>query len=123
MGRPFFPSYLFAHLDLEATGLSAIQYMPGVRRVVLNGDKPARVAASLIDEIQQRLARLQIVILDKKGRPLAHGDRVLITGGPLEGYEAIFDQRLSSGQRVRVLVEFLQRRTPCELALELVKKQ
>jgi transcription antitermination factor NusG len=37
------------------------------------------------------------------------GEKVLITEGPFNGYEAIFDAYLPGDQRVRVLLAFLSR--------------
>ncbi len=113
--RPFFPSYLFAHADLEQIGISGLQYLPGLRRLVLFDGQPARVAQEIIDEIRQRVAALPQFGIDAVGKPLLHGDRVAITGGPFDGYEAIFDQCLADSVRVRVLIEFLERQFRCEL--------
>jgi len=40
---------------------------------------------------------------------LEQGDPVRITDGPLKGYEAIFDLRLSGSERVQVLLQMLGR--------------
>jgi transcriptional antiterminator RfaH len=121
--RPYFPSYLFARADLDAIGISVLQYLPGVRRLVFCGDQPARVEEAAINEIRRRLAELENSVMDSAGRRLSQGDRVLITGGPFQGYDAIFDRRLSSGERVRVLIDFLQKRTPLELESLLIQKR
>ncbi len=121
--RPYFPSYLFARADLEVIGISALQYLPGVRRLVFCGDQPAQIEEAAIDEIRRRLAELDETVLDSVGRRLNQGDRVLITAGAFQGYEAIFDRRLSSGERVRVLIDFLQKRTPLELESQMIQKR
>ena len=46
---------------------------------------------------------LQFVVLQE----LRVGDRVRVTGGPFEGYEGVFDARLSGADRVRVLLELI----------------
>jgi transcriptional antiterminator RfaH len=120
---PFFPCYLFALVDLEVVGLSALQYLPGVRRLVSCGDQPARVPQAAIERIRARLSEMERSITDAMGRPLAPGDRVLITGGPLAGLEASFDCRLSSDERVRLLVDFLQTGTHVEIDREFVQKR
>ncbi len=121
--RPYFPSYLFAYADLETVGLSTLQYTPGVRRVVFRGDQPATVGQQVIDELRRRLADLEDKPKDLLGHVLAPGDRVVITRGPFEGYAAIFDKQLSDGERVRVLINFLQNYTPCEMNAEFVEKR
>ncbi len=120
---PYFPGYLFAHVDLEAVGLSALQYLPGVRRLVFCGEQPARVPKASIDRIRTRLAELELSATDSMGESLAAGDRVVITGGPLAGLEASFDCRLSSDQRVRLLLDFIQTGAHLDIDRELVRKQ
>lgn len=118
--RAFFPSYLFARVDLAAVGLWTLHYAPGVRGVVMFGGVPARVDDAIIARLKERLARVDIV--DTLGEALAPGDRVVITTGPLADFEAVFDQRLTSDGRVRVLIQFLQRWTPVEIQASALRK-
>ena len=111
--RPFFPCYLFARFDLDAVGLSHINWTPGMRHLVAFGDTPARVDDSVIARIRQHLA--QEHAMDRQGEILERGDRVVIITDPLRDVEAIFDKRLSATGRVRVLIQFLQRWTPVEV--------
>jgi transcriptional antiterminator RfaH len=53
-------------------------------------------------------------------KALKRGDVVTIEDGPFAGYEAIFDGHLSGRQRVRVLLDFLQKR---QIPIELGEKQ
>ena len=105
--RPYFPGYLFVKMDLAAAGLSALQWTPGLRSVVLFGGQPAIVPDHFIFELQRRIAHIQAVgglVFDG----LERGDKVQITGGPFAGYAAVFDARLSGNERVRVLLELIQ---------------
>ncbi len=120
--RPFFPSYLFAHVDLDVVGLSVLQYLPGVRRLVFCGDRPASVSQAAIDRIHLRLSELEKSVRDELGEPLAPGDRVIITDGPLAGLEAVFERGLSSEARVRVLINFLQRGMHVDIEREFIRK-
>ena len=61
--------------------------------------------------IQQRLVHGR----GREPEDFRHGDRVIITGGPLRGLEAIFDCNLSPTGRVRVLIQLLERVCPAEL--------
>ncbi|MCI0475382.1 MAG: hypothetical protein L0Y55_03990 [Anaerolineales bacterium] len=118
--RAFFPSYVFAHVDLEAVGLWTVHYAPGMRGVVMFGGQPARVDARVIATLQTRLADVDVV--DALGEALNPGDRVVITQGPFAEIEAMFDKRLSADGRVRVLIEFLQRSTPVEIEASALRK-
>jgi transcription antitermination factor NusG len=50
------------------------------------------------------------------------GDRVVIKGGLLKDFEAIFDQALSSQERAMILVELLGRWTRCEVDVSYLEK-
>ena len=118
--RAFFPGYLFAYTDLEVVGLWTIHYAPGMCGVVMFGGKPACVPAPVIDALRERLARVQVV--DTLGEALHSGDRLVITAGPLADLDAVFDRRLSSDGRVRILVRLLQRWTPVEIESDVLRR-
>lgn len=118
--RAFFPCYLFARAELETVGLWTLSYAPGMRRVVMFGDTPARVDDNLIAALQNRLAQVDVV--DVRGEMLEAGDRVTLTSGPLAELEAVFDRRLSAAGRVSVLIHLLQRWTKVEVDSNLLRK-
>src|SRR5690349_15502025 len=51
----FFPCYLFAHFDMEAVGESNIVYLPGLRKLVMVGGKPATVPSEMVAHLKRRL--------------------------------------------------------------------
>ena len=104
--RPYFPNYLFAHVDLAVTGLSALQWTPGLLRMVEFGGVLGTVPGALIAQLKQRLYEIRAaggLALQE----LSGGDRVRVTSGPFQGYEGVFDVRLSGADRVRVLLELI----------------
>lgn len=107
--RPYFPGYLFVHTDLDAVNISDLKWMPGGTGLVSFGGEPAVVPDGLISAIKRRVEELNAasrpVISD-----LEPGESVILQAGPFAGYEAIFDGRISGQDRVRVLLNFLQRR-------------
>lgn len=106
--RPFFPGYLFVHADLQTLGLNAFNWIPGVHRLVSFGNKPSIVPDNLINELRNRMVRIEEaggLVFDG----LKPGDPVRIVSGPFAGYEAIFDMRLPGRERVQVLLAFLGR--------------
>lgn len=107
--RPFFPGYLFVRVDLEQVPLSSLAWVPGAHDVVSFDSQPAVVPDEVITGIQKNVARLNQRNQEQK-QGLQHGDPVIITGGPFEGYQAIFDTALEGGQRVRLLIELLHAR-------------
>jgi transcription antitermination factor NusG len=92
--RAFFPCYIFVHSDIQAQGLSSIQWTPGLRRVLEFGGQPATVPDRYVAELKQRVAAISQaggLLFDG----LKQGDSVRIVSVPFAGYEAIFDTRLA----------------------------
>lgn len=122
--RPYFPGYMFVNVDLDQAGQSAFQWMTHAKGLVSFGGDPAIVPDALIQAIRQKVE----TIAEAGGEMLAilkPGDVVVIDSGPFEGYEAIFDLRISGSERVRVLLKMLNKnQLPVELtAGSLHKKQ
>jgi hypothetical protein len=75
----------------------------------------------VIVHLQERVRGLQAA----GGLPSHHfrpGERVLITDGPLQGLEAVFQGPMRPSERVRVLIEFLGRLAEVEVPLESVER-
>ena len=51
--RPYFPGYLFIHVDIESTGLSVFQYMPYSAGLVCFDGIPAPVPDTVMAGIQK----------------------------------------------------------------------
>jgi transcriptional antiterminator RfaH len=114
--RPYFPSYLFVHVDLEKVSTSTLRWMPGAVSLISFDGEAAPVPDLLIATIQRQIELINVS--EKKFvDALKPGDSVLVQDGPFAGYEAIFDGRISGRDRVRVLLNFLQKRqVPIDLS-------
>ncbi|SRR6266498_973730 len=113
--RAFFPGYLFVRVDLKTINSSTLHWMPGAANLVSFDGTPASVPDVLIDAVERKVEQINA---SQEGslKGLKPGDVVKIDSGPFAGYEAIFDARLSGRERVRVLLNFLQKRqVPIEL--------
>ena len=121
--KPYFPGYLFVCTDLEKLGLSTLQWMPYSTGLVMFGGEPSALLESIVQVIRQRVDEINSAggeVLDA----LKPGDRVVIQEGPFEGYEGIFDVRLSGKARVRVLLEMLgARKVPVEMKAGQIHKK
>ena len=120
--RPYFPGYLFVQTDLDIVSASTLQWMPGAASLVSFGGQPASVPDALIAALQK-----QVDDLNASNKPgvghLKPGDIVIVQEGPFAGYEAIFDSRISGQDRVRVLLNFLQRRqVPLDLQNQQIRR-
>ena len=122
--RSYFPRYLFVRVNLDEVGVGALQWIPGVQRLVQFGGEPASVPDAFIVALQKYITTIsEAGPLDLNG--LKKGDPVRIIEGPLAGYEAIFDMRLSANDRVRLLLELVGRLVKVEVnagAIERMKQ-
>jgi transcription antitermination factor NusG len=107
--RPYFPGYLFVQGDLESVNSSTLRWMPGAAGLVSYGGEPASVPDALVAAINRRVDAINAAG-GELFNELKTGDTVIVQSGPFEGYEAIFDSRISGSERVRVLLKLLQKR-------------
>jgi len=104
--EPFFPGYFFGRLDGTLGQVRLASYTPGVLYIVGYGGQPWPVPDQVVESIQARLAsgHAHATLVDFRS-----GDRLIISSGPLQDLEAIFDRYLSATGRARVLVRVLER--------------
>jgi transcriptional antiterminator RfaH len=103
---PLFPSYLFVHCDLAATGLSALEWIPGLCSVLSFDGKPAIIPNRAIDLIRTELRRIE----EEGGlprHPFKPGDEVIVEEGPLAGLCGVFQGPVGPAERVHILLRFL----------------
>lgn len=121
--RPYFPGYMFVHVDLDEVGLSKFNWMPFATGLVSFDGEPAVVPENLVHEVRRRVEEIAAAggeFFDG----LQPGESVRISSGPFAGYEAIFDMRLPGTERVRVLIQMLtDRNMPVELKAGQVERK
>ncbi len=121
--RPYFPGYMFVHADLEVSGISFFNWMPHSKGIVSFGGEPSSVPDALINAIRQKVVEIAAAGGDRFAG-LNPGDTVVIEDGPFSGYEAIFDERLSGNERVRILLKMLSsRQVPVEINVGSIRKK
>jgi transcriptional antiterminator RfaH len=107
--KPYFPGYLFIHVDLNQVEISSLRWMPGAVGLVSFGGEAATIPDELVQTIKQRVDEIN----EQGGEVfdgLIPGTPIIIRDGPFAGYQAIFDDHLSDTGRVRVFLELLQGR-------------
>lgn len=121
---PYFPGYLFVHIDMDLVGRSTFVYMPYSSGLVEFGGEPAIVPDHLIYTLQKRIEESANFSLQYTNK-IKHGEIVVIQNGPFRGFEAIFDSQISGDDRVRVLLEliFTKRQIPVELKVEQIERK
>jgi transcriptional antiterminator RfaH len=104
--KPFFPCYLFVRVDFDETGLSQVQWTPGLRRIVAFDDRPVPLSDEVINLIRHRLEGVNAGD-EPPIHPFHAGETVRITDGPLVGMQAVFEGPSTPSERVQVLLTFL----------------
>jgi transcription antitermination factor NusG len=105
--RPYFPGYLFVHLDLEDSEKSpALQWMPGAVGLVSFDGKAAEVPDELIGALKHHMGEESV--LRKQERIFKPGDHIKVMIGPFDGYEGILDTTLTGTERVRILIDLVR---------------
>ena len=87
--------------------LVLFHWMPGATGLVSFGGQPASMPDAMIWAIRNRVEQIN-TSGGEQLEGLKPGDTVVIQGGAFDGYEAIFDRKLSGNERVRVLLTLLQ---------------
>jgi transcription elongation factor/antiterminator RfaH len=117
--RPYFPNYLFVHVDLGEVNVSDLAWMPGASGLVSFGGEPAPVPDLLISTVKRQVDAHNESLRNQTTN-FQQGDLVQIQEGPFSGYEAVFDTLLSGSDRVRVLLSLLQGR---QMPIEITNRQ
>ena len=119
--EPFFPHYLFVHVDLTFGTANDLKWLPGMRSIVHFGNSPAVVPEQLISSLRQRLEPYEKQVVTKTEWLFRSGQKVMVKEGPFEGFDAIFQKGLDGHQRVQVLLNVLGTWTRTQLDVEQIK--
>jgi transcriptional antiterminator RfaH len=119
--EPFFPNYLFFYGDLQSRFAYDLQFMPGVRGIVRFDGRPAAVPEVILEALRGRLRPYERSVLKKTEWLFKPGDRVLITSGPFDGFEAIFERGKSGQERAQIMLKVLGTWTRTEIDVRQLK--
>lgn len=112
--KSLFPSYLFAHLDLNDANLyHMIKYTRGVRRILGNGIIPIPVPDEMIEIIRERMSADGVI---EQHLVMKKGDAVRIRSGVFRDLIGILDKPVSAAGRVRVLLNIMRHQVRCNLS-------
>lgn len=99
---PMFPGYLFVR-GLSASSFNLVRYCRGVLRILGHQQGIWLLDDECIREIVAREVD-GIVQLAKVYENVNAGDAVVVTDGPFEGWQGIFQEHLAGGERVRIML-------------------
>jgi transcriptional antiterminator RfaH len=114
----YFPGYLFVAIDLERERWRAINGTLGVVRLVTARERPAPAPRGLVESLQRHAdadGRLDLSL------GAGVGDPVAVTVGPLAGQLGVIEQ-LRGPERVRVLLDLMNRETSVEVGREAIAR-
>jgi len=111
VNAPFFPQYLFVHLDISRDRWLPINGTFGVARIIMGRDRPLPVPVGVVEALQSRLDRQSARHDDGD---LRLGDRVEVMVGPFANFVGVLE-RLDGAKRVRVLLELMGTVAPVTL--------
>jgi transcriptional antiterminator RfaH len=119
--RPLFPAYLFVRCDLAVVEIQNLQWIPGLRRILSFGGRPAVVPDEAIALIERGLAEIETA----GGLPrhaFKPGDTVVIDQGPLAGLRGVFQGPIGPAERVHILVRFLGETNRAEVPVDALRR-
>jgi transcriptional antiterminator RfaH len=116
-----FPSYIFVLIILQ---WHKAQRTPGVLSLIMDGERPAKVPDTVIDELKGREVN-GLIVLPKK-RPVQAvsfraGDRVRVKTGVFRGLFGLYENQ-SADDRIKVLMTLFGGPRPVEFAVSDVVK-
>lgn len=110
--EPFFPRYIFVHLN-EEDNWSPIRSTLGVVNLVRFGGLPAQVPTGLVDTLLAQEEALSVV---HPTCDFTEGDSVRIVAGPFEGMDALFSAS-ASNDRAMILLRIANQHTVARIDL------
>jgi transcriptional antiterminator RfaH len=117
---PLFPSYLFVKCDIATTGVSALEWIPGLCRVLSFGGRPAIIPDRAIEMIRAEICRIE----GEGGlpdHPFKPGDDVIVEEGPLAGLRGVFQGPVGPAERVHILLRFLGQVNRTEVPVSMLR--
>ena len=114
---PVFPGYLFVELDCERGSWAPINGTFGVRRLLLQGARPAPVPDHFIESLRATTGSDGLVTVPAP--KLVQGQSVRIVAGPFADYIASV-LLLAPGDRVKVLLNVMGGEVSAVVARELL---
>ena len=117
VNEPFFPRYLFIHLDQTTDNWSPIRSTLGVSNLVRFGMMPTPVDEEIIELIR---SRENPDGLHQVEEGIREGDNIRVLDGPMMGLEGVFIAK-SGEQRVMLLLELMGKTTRVKMDVDAIE--
>jgi transcriptional antiterminator RfaH len=116
---PLFPRYLFAGIDLQTQRWRSVNGTRGVVGLVMFGDKPIPIPASVLAEIRSREDDQGFIRLNGAAS-FKRGQNLRIVDGPMADTQALFEEAVD-GNRAILLISLLGRLVRTKMPLSSVE--
>ncbi len=110
--EPLFPGYTFILTDPASREWPIVRWAKGVSYVLPHTGPPAPLSAAFMQEVQVAVEQWNGAGWRAAFQP---GDRVRVSGGPLNTLDAIFERYVPGKQRCEVLVHLIGRQSRMQL--------
>jgi len=110
--KPLFPNYLFAKFHLEHHYYK-VKWTRGVNRVLGNGSGPISISEQVVSTIQEKVGENDLIRLEDEWK---EGDTLQVTSGPFKDLMGIFQKKMSSHGRVRILLSLIGVDVPVQIS-------
>ncbi len=116
--RPLFPNYLFAKFHSELYYYK-VKWTRGVNRILGNGNGPTPISGKVISTIKEKVGENSLIRLEDDWK---EGDAVQVTSGPFKDLMGIFQKKMSSQGRVRILLSLIGVDVPVQISKWQIKR-
>lgn len=106
-----FPSYIFVKIQDDCW--YDVLWTPRVIRLIMSGDRPAKLPINAVEQLQRKTTRDGFVKLPSKPS-IRLGDKVRILHGHFAGHIGLFDGQ-SAHERQRILLDLLGQKIAVEM--------
>ncbi|MBI4522965.1 MAG: hypothetical protein HY695_04030 [Deltaproteobacteria bacterium] len=116
---PLFSNYLFVRMNISKD-YYCVLWSPGVKRIVSFNGNPSPLDEQVVLFLRER-ANSDGIIMARAS--LKVRQQIKISGGPLDGLVGIIQEPLNGKERIKVLLQLLNRQVTVELPLQFVKSE
>jgi len=110
--KPLFPNYLFAKFH-PGLHYYKVKWTRGVNRILGNGSGPIPISGQVISTIKEKVGENNLIRLEDEWK---EGDVIQVISGPFKDLMGIFQKKMSSQGRVRILLSLIGIDVPVQIS-------
>ena len=106
-----FPGYIFVNFRNPESSIQSVKNTRGVQSFVSFGGTPARVPFAFIKELKEKTKPSENLLISNLPK---RGDKLKVTGGPLNGISVVFSQP-NGDERAEVLLHMMNQQVKASI--------